>query len=208
MRSSKTATNFGDLASQLWTNTGNKCKVLAPILWLLLLTPWSVQRKPQILVWILPDKNAVSYERLKRNMECRYGIVSQSKLLPELCTQKLTRELVLQGAHVRNAQPQYCSNVSMKINAKLGGSTSRVAIEKIGGPSEFFSRYNTMVIGADVSHPSPGSPQGSTAALTMSMDKHAARYAAAVQTNGHRYFPFPSNLYLANGSQGRGDHDG
>jgi eukaryotic translation initiation factor 2C len=49
----------------------------------------------------------------------------------------------------------------------------------------FFS-VPTMIIGSDVSHPTPGSPQASMAALTMSMDQEAVRYAAAVQTNGIR----------------------
>ena len=43
-----------------------------------------------------------------------------------------------------------------------------------------------MIIGADVSHPAPGSPQASMAAMTMSMDMTASRYAAGVQSNGHR----------------------
>lgn len=71
----------------------------------------------------------------------------------------------------------------MKVNAKLGGTTCRVADVK--PPKPFFTRP-TMVIGADVSHASPGSPQASMAALTMSMDTTACRYAAAVQTNGSR----------------------
>ncbi|KAI9643730.1 Protein argonaute [Ciborinia camelliae] len=82
-----------------------------------------------------------------------------------------------------NAQPQYCSNVCMKVNAKLGGTTCKVADSK--PPKPFFARP-TMVIGADVSHATPGSPQSSMACLTMSMDSTACRYAAAVQTNGHR----------------------
>ena len=44
----------------------------------------------------------------------------------------------------------------------------------------------TIIIGADVSHASPGSMQPSTAALTVSMNPHCTRYAASVQTNGHR----------------------
>lgn len=44
----------------------------------------------------------------------------------------------------------------------------------------------TMIIGADVSHAAPGSNGASFAAITMSMDKIAARYAAAVETNGIR----------------------
>lgn len=44
----------------------------------------------------------------------------------------------------------------------------------------------TMIIGADVSHAAPGSHGASFAAMTMSMDKLGARYAAAVETNGIR----------------------
>ena len=43
-----------------------------------------------------------------------------------------------------------------------------------------------MIIGADVSHAAPGSHAASFAALTMSMDAAAVRYAAAVETNGVR----------------------
>lgn len=43
-----------------------------------------------------------------------------------------------------------------------------------------------MIIGADVSHAAPGSNGASFAAMTMSMDRLAARYAAAVETNGIR----------------------
>ena len=44
----------------------------------------------------------------------------------------------------------------------------------------------TMILGADVSHAAPGSAQASMAALTMSMDTTCSRYAAGVQSNGHR----------------------
>ncbi|KAF7876311.1 hypothetical protein EAF04_001406 [Stromatinia cepivora] len=122
---------------------------------------------PQILFFIMPDRNSFLYERLKKNNECRFGMMSQ----------------MMNVAHVAKAQPQYCSNVCMKVNAKLGGTTCKVADAKQAKP--FFPR-STMVIGADVSHASPGSPQSSMACLTMSMDSTACRYAAAVQTNGNR----------------------
>ncbi|KAG9244119.1 Piwi domain-containing protein [Calycina marina] len=122
---------------------------------------------PQILLYILPGRDSFIYERLKKNNECRFGIVSQ----------------MLNCGHVKKAQPQYCSNVCMKLNAKLGGTTCKVADAK--PPKPFFPRP-TMVIGADVSHATPGSPQASMAAITVSMDAIAARFAAAVQTNGHR----------------------
>jgi eukaryotic translation initiation factor 2C len=125
------------------------------------------------------------YERLKKNNECRFAMVSQ----------------MLNVTHVQKAAPQYCSNVCMKLNAKLGGTTCKVADKP--GTKPFF-QVKTMIIGkssirpvglivtnfilpgADVSHPTPGSPQASMAALTMSMDQLACRYAAGVQTNGYR----------------------
>ncbi|KAL2072104.1 hypothetical protein VTL71DRAFT_11447 [Oculimacula yallundae] len=119
---------------------------------------------PQIIFYILPGRDSFMYERLKKNSECRFGLMSQC----------------MNVAHVNKAQPQYCSNVCMKVNAKLGGTTSKVV-----SPKGFFSRP-TMIIGADVSHPAPGSPQASMAAVTMSFDRDCCRYAAAVQTNGYR----------------------
>ncbi|OQO01680.1 hypothetical protein B0A48_12717 [Cryoendolithus antarcticus] len=125
--------------------------------------------RPQILLFILPDKDAGVYGRIKRSAECRYGVVTQC----------------MQYAHVQKCQPQYISNVLMKFNAKLGGTTCRAVGPKSGGPTGIFS-VPTMIIGADVSHAAPGSPAGSMAALTVSMDALGARYSASVQTNGHR----------------------
>ncbi|EKD12356.1 piwi domain-containing protein [Drepanopeziza brunnea f. sp. 'multigermtubi' MB_m1] len=123
-----------------------------------------VKAMPQILFYVLPARDSFLYERIKKNSECRFALVSQC----------------VNVVHVVKAQPQYCSNVAMKVNAKLGGTTSKIA-----APKGFFS-IPTMIIGADVSHPSPGSPQASMAAVTMSFDKDCCRYAAGVQTNGHR----------------------
>lgn len=43
-----------------------------------------------------------------------------------------------------------------------------------------------MIIGADVSHASPGSTQASMAAVAVMADKLGVRYHAACETNGHR----------------------
>lgn len=85
-------------------------------------------------------------------------------------------------SHVMKANAQYCSNVAMKVNAKLGGTTCKVVCP----PTKPFFKGLTMVIGADVSHAAPQSPQGSMAALTVSLDKDLCRYAASVETNGSR----------------------
>lgn len=122
--------------------------------------------RPQLLWFILPAKITELYNRIKKSCDCRYGVVSQC----------------VQAAHVRKNQAQYHSNVAMKVNAKLGGTTSKV-IPSVG--ASYFSKP-TMVIGADVSHAAPGLEAPSMAAMTMSMDKNACRYVAACQTNSSR----------------------
>lgn len=122
--------------------------------------------RPQLLMFILPNTSVDTYLRIKKSCDCRYGTFSQCVL----------------GSQVIKNNPQYHSNVLMKVNAKLGGATNRVATK---GPSGHFNRP-TMIIGADLSHAAPGVGAPSYAAMTVSMDKYAARYAAGVQTNGYR----------------------
>jgi eukaryotic translation initiation factor 2C len=124
--------------------------------------------RPQILIFLVQDKNAFHYMRIKKSCDCRYGVVSQ----------------VMQLQQVLKGNGQYYSNVLMKVNAKLGGSTSKAVPAKTSGFKAF--TRPTMFIGADVSHASPGSEQASMAALTVSWDKFGGRYAAGCQTNGKR----------------------
>jgi len=125
------------------------------------------QKKPQIMMFILPNKDSITYGRIKRYCECALGIPSQC----------------VQYGHVQKAQPQYISNVLMKFNAKLGGFTNTAfTAQTVKGILD----ASTVVIGADVSHSAPGIPGPSMAAMTVSMNVQATRYAAAVETNGHR----------------------
>jgi len=68
------------------------------------------QRRPQMLLVVLPVKSSEIYQRVKKNCDCRFGVMSQ-------CVQS--------GNVVKNA-PQYQSNVLMKFNCKLGGTTSAI----------------------------------------------------------------------------------
>ena len=79
-------------------------------------------------MFVLPSRDSAMYERLKKNMECRWAMVSQ----------------MVNVAHVIKAAPQYCSNVCMKFNAKLGGTTCKVADKP--GAKPFFP-VKTMIIG-------------------------------------------------------------
>jgi eukaryotic translation initiation factor 2C len=124
---------------------------------------------PQILFFVTSTRNQLVYERIKKNMDCRLCLISQNML----------------ADHVRKNNAQYCSNVSMKVNAKLGGSTCRAL--PVGAKPGQFSYFNcpTMILGMDVSHGAHGSSAPSKAALTMSIDKTATKYCSNVQTNGY-----------------------
>lgn len=126
---------------------------------------------PQLLFIVVSHRNSPHYERLKKSCDCRFGILSQ----------------VVQRSHVQSNQGQYHSNVAMKVNAKLGGSTSRTDPPwKGAGPTYFPSNRPTMMVGVDVSHAAPGAQTASIAAVTMNVDADANRFVAQVETNGYR----------------------
>lgn len=126
------------------------------------------RQAPQLLVFIVPSKDSDFYNRIKKSADCRYGVVSQ----------------VLQAAHVQKAQAQYCSNVAMKVNAKLGGVTAQA--HGIRADKGGWINRPTMYVGADVSHAAPGVEGASIAAITVSFDKRGVKYAGLVETNGQR----------------------
>jgi eukaryotic translation initiation factor 2C len=99
------------------------------------------QALPQIIFYVLGGRDSWKYERLKKNTECRFAMVSQCKPPPFPIILDLTNFPGVNVAHVQKAQPQYCSNVAMKVNAKLGGTTCKVASAK-----NWFTQP-TMIIG-------------------------------------------------------------
>lgn len=150
-----TERDLGKLILEAFTQTGNQ---------------WG--RKPQFMIWIVPNKDKQTYERIKKSLECRpnMGIVSQ----------------VIQSTHVdRGYKPQYGSNVAMKVNAKLGGVTAK-AISK----SKTTIPPGSMFIGGDVTHgvrgDIPGQSQASICSISMSADQEYVKYFAACETNGVR----------------------
>ena len=84
--------------------------------------------------------------------------------------------MVVEKALKERGQMQYLGNIGLKINLKLGGRNSCV-----GEP--LFQRKRWMMIGADVSHPSPGQlrqnpPPPSFTALTGSYDPDCVCFTA------------------------------
>ncbi|CAG8560251.1 68_t:CDS:2 [Paraglomus occultum] len=115
---------------------------------------------PQLVVFIVEDENrnrtanADQYNLVKRVMDTEVGILSQC----------------VQAPHIMRINKQYLANVALKLNLKLNGTNSSVNLPRI-------DKVPMMLIGADVTHPQPGSTMPSIAAVVGSVDRYAARYA-------------------------------
>uniref|UniRef100_A0A8H8CLR0 Argonaute-like protein n=1 Tax=Psilocybe cubensis TaxID=181762 RepID=A0A8H8CLR0_PSICU len=123
---------------------------------------------PSLLVVILPEGANDMYTEVKYFGDVEMGCATQC-----LKSLKCTR-----------AKPQYFANVCLKINVKLGG------INTIPDPSSVSvltdPHMPTIVMGADVIHPSPGSVgRPSFTSLVGNVDSDTAKYVAdsRVQTS-------------------------
>lgn len=122
--------------------------------------------KPQFVLCILPTDDAGLYGDIKRCTDTVIGLPSQCMLMK----------------HIRRPSKQYCANICLKINVKLGGVNS-----SLGRQLKFIVERPTMVFGADVTHPGVGeADKPSVAALVGSMDIKMSRYTASVRVQGSR----------------------
>ncbi|KAK3281973.1 Protein argonaute-3 [Cymbomonas tetramitiformis] len=92
------------------------------------------------------------------------------------------------GAKIQD--PTYLANVILKINAKLGGTNVVLAPQRKGSAGLTLGvplmEVPTILFGADVTHPAPGSDASSIAAVTGSIDGLCARYAAQLSVQQSR----------------------
>ena len=82
------------------------------------------------------------------------------------------------------AQDQYCANVGLKINLKLGGENQTLRNSDHG----LFANGKTMLVGLDVTHPSPGSARNapSVAAIVASVNSVLAQWPAEIRIQPSR----------------------
>ncbi|KIJ60652.1 hypothetical protein HYDPIDRAFT_43184 [Hydnomerulius pinastri MD-312] len=115
--------------------------------------------QPDMILVILPPSAAEIRFAVKQHGDVLHGVVTQCVRVDKIA----------------RANDQYCNNVAMKINPKLGGVNavpqSKVLAELKKAPF--------IIMGADVGHPSPGvTDQPSVASLVWSYDPDAMRYEA------------------------------
>nr|AIN75618.2 argonaute 2 [Dimocarpus longan] len=121
----------------------------------------------QILLCVM-DKKHSGYKYLKWISETRVGVVTQCCL----------------SSHANSARDPYLANLSIKINAKLGGSN----VELFDRLPYFEDEGHVMFVGADVNHPaSRDTTSPSMAAVVATVNWPGAnRYVARVRPQSHR----------------------
>ncbi|KAF2805607.1 putative RNA interference and gene silencing protein [Mytilinidion resinicola] len=121
-----------------------------------------------LLFIVLPSDNASEYYRIKQYADVKYGIHT-------ICSfgDKLAKE---------RGQDQYFKNVALKFNLKLGGINQLVDNSRLG----IINADKTMVVGIDVTHPSPGSTSNapSVAGMVASVDRWLGQWPAVLRIQG------------------------
>ncbi|KNG46913.1 Stem cell self-renewal protein Piwi [Stemphylium lycopersici] len=119
----------------------------------------------QLLFIILPEANIPLYKRIKTIADTEYG-------LHNVCCvgSKLAKE---------RGRDQYIANVALKFNLKLGGVNQVVENKNLG----IIEEKKTMVVGIDVTHPSPGSASSapSVSAMVASIDEKLGQWPATLR---------------------------
>jgi len=90
--------------------------------------------RPQLILCILSNTGVPLYADIKRVGDTVIGISTQC----------------IQGKHIMSIKRQYCANVCLKINAKLGGMNSYLSKHQL----PFVNEEPTILFGANVTHPS------------------------------------------------------
>ncbi|PGH17512.1 hypothetical protein AJ79_01112 [Helicocarpus griseus UAMH5409] len=118
-------------------------------------------KRPKLLFFILPVHTPL-YNRIKYICDVEIGIHS-------VCV--VAKKFAKPNNH------QYFANVALKFNLKLGGINQTIDGERKLG---LIHANKTMVVGIDVTHPSPGSSSNapSIAAIVASIDNKLAQWPA------------------------------
>lgn len=122
----------------------------------------SPDHRPAFVLCILPYHDVAIYNSIKTVADTKAGIHTVSVIGSKFFRTK--------------SQEQYFGNVSLKFNLKAGGINQTLEPAKLG----IISEGKTMVVGMDVTHPSPGSKDGapSAAGVVASIDRFLGQFPA------------------------------
>lgn len=122
----------------------------------------AASRSVRLLLVVLPEARMDIYDRIKSLADVEYGLATVCCVGSKLCKN----------------QDQYFRNLALKFNLKLGGHNQEV---KTLRPS-ILEEDKTMVVGIDVTHPSPGSSEHapSVAGMVANVDRRLGQWPAAL----------------------------
>ncbi|KAJ2343044.1 hypothetical protein GGF43_005792, partial [Coemansia sp. RSA 2618] len=119
-------------------------------------------RPPQMLLIMLQSTNTHVYQTVKNCAYTTLGIQTQC----------------MQARHAEKKSPQYCANLCLKINAKLGGTNQGLTPSHL---QKLLHHKPTLFLGCDVTHPAPGEQfKPSIASVVGSTDFMGLRYSATL----------------------------
>ncbi|KAG1779924.1 Piwi domain-containing protein [Suillus placidus] len=127
----------------------------------------SERGKPSFILVLLSRRDNYIYPGIKRICDVELGVHT---------IHMLTDKVVGKDA---NRQDQYFSNVALKVNTKLGGINHVLDSDSL----KWLTKAKTMIVGMDVTHPGPGSIEGtpSIAAVVASVDSSFVQFPASLR---------------------------
>jgi len=125
----------------------------------------SINPKPKIVLVVLSSQDKAIYNGIKHLCDVQLSVLT----------------VCVQASKFRDGKPQYNANVALKFNAKLGGVNHM--IDPQDKVMAWIRAEPTMLVGSDVTHPSPGSARGtpSIAAVVGSVDNMFGLFPASMR---------------------------
>ncbi|KAK6341532.1 hypothetical protein TWF696_008604 [Orbilia brochopaga] len=135
----------------------------------------TMANKPQFIFCFIPTRDQKMYEVIKRGGDIVAGI---STIVVTMDKANKKRQL----AEAPDRAAQYFANVAMKVNLKAGGRNHLLS-DAMLSPLVEHNKPPAMLLGADVTHPSPGSAKGtpSLAAVVASSDRTFGQFPASIR---------------------------
>ncbi|KAI1122997.1 ribonuclease H-like domain-containing protein [Nemania abortiva] len=122
----------------------------------------------KLLFVVLPETQISMYYYVKQLGDIKYGIHTVCSV----------------GSKIAGMSDQYLRNEALKVNLKLGGGNHQVQPSDLG----LLDENKTMVVGIDVTHPSPGSADTapSIAAMVASVNHKLGQWPGTLQVQNRR----------------------
>jgi len=120
-------------------------------------------KQPSLILIVLASEESTIYNHVKLTCDIRKGV----------------RNVCVLAKKFAGANDQYFANVGLKVNLKLGGRNQSLHDRKLG----IIAEGKTMVVGIDVTHPSPDSDKKapSVAGIVASVDRFLAQWPADIR---------------------------